>query len=57
MFRTFRGASHTSYFGDTLAHTTFVDWMGWSLYGDTAARDRLASDATSSRTIWEAVLS
>jgi hypothetical protein len=34
-----------------------VDWMQWSRYGDTAARDLLRSDATSSTTIWESVLS
>ena len=28
-----------------------------SLCGDTAARDRLSADATSSKTAWEAVLS
>jgi predicted dienelactone hydrolase len=56
-FLTFCGASHTSYFGATRTHTTFVDWMRWSLYGDTAARNRLSTDATSSGTIWEAVLS
>lgn len=56
-FLTFRGASHTSYFGDARTRTTFVDWMRWSLYGDTAARDRLSADATSSKTAWEAVLS
>jgi fermentation-respiration switch protein FrsA (DUF1100 family) len=55
-FLTFRGANHTSYFGDTRTRTTFVDWMRWSLYGDIAARDRLATDATSSKTSWEAVL-
>ncbi|MEV6605880.1 alpha/beta hydrolase [Kutzneria sp. NPDC051319] len=55
-FLTFRGASHTSYFGDSHTRTTFVDWMRWSLYADTPARDRLSADATSSKTSWEAVL-
>ena len=56
-FLTFKGASHTSYWSDTEVHTTFVDWMRWSLNGDTAARNRLAGDASSSRTRWESVLS
>lgn len=55
-FLTFRGGTHTSYFGDARAHNTFVDWMRWSLYGDTAARSRLAADASSSGTTWESVL-
>jgi hypothetical protein len=29
----------------------------WSPYGDTAARDRLRADATSSTTTWESILS
>lgn len=36
--------------GYTQAITTTVDWMRYALYGDTAARSRLASDATSSVT-------
>lgn len=55
-FLTFRGGTHTSYFGDSRTRNTFVDWMRWSLYGDTAARDRLSADASSSTTIWESVL-
>ena len=34
---------------------TYLDWMRWSLYGDNAARDRLATDATTSSTRWEFV--
>jgi fermentation-respiration switch protein FrsA (DUF1100 family) len=54
-FLTFKGAGHADYFGDTEVHTTFVDWMRWSLYDDTIARDRLSTDASSSRTVWETV--
>ncbi|MFD5337513.1 alpha/beta hydrolase [Streptomyces hawaiiensis] len=54
-FLTFRGAGHSNYFGDSRTINTFVDWMRWSLYGDTAARDRLRADATSSTTTWESV--
>lgn len=54
-FLTFKGAGHADYFGDTEVHTTFVDWMRWSLYDDTIARDRLSADASSSRTVWETV--
>ncbi|MET9685593.1 alpha/beta hydrolase family protein [Streptomyces coeruleorubidus] len=56
-FLTFRGAGHSNYFGDSRTVNTFVDWMRWSLYGDTAARDRLRADATSSTTTWESALS
>ncbi|NUR27025.1 MAG: alpha/beta hydrolase [Catenulispora sp.] len=56
-FLTFKGAGHANYFGDTEVRTTFVDWMRWSLYGDSAARNRLATDASTSRTRWESVLS
>ncbi|MFD8500380.1 alpha/beta hydrolase family protein [Amycolatopsis sp. NPDC059657] len=55
-FLTFRGGTHTSYFNDSRARNTFVDWMRWGLYADTSARDRLRSDAGSSTTSWEAVL-
>ncbi|WNM31923.1 twin-arginine translocation signal domain-containing protein [Streptomyces sp. Li-HN-5-11] len=55
-FLTFKGASHSSYFGDSRTVKTFLDWMRWSLYADTAARDRLRSDATSSSTSWESAL-
>ncbi|MEU0090996.1 alpha/beta hydrolase [Kribbella sp. NPDC006257] len=56
-FLTYKGGTHTSYFSDTRARNTFVDWMRWGLYADTAARDRLRTDATSSGTTWESVLS
>lgn len=56
-FLTFRGGTHTSYFSDSRARNTFVDWMRWALYADTAARDRLRADASSSVTTWETVLS
>jgi dienelactone hydrolase len=52
-FLTFIGGDHGNYWGGTVAVRTFLDWMRWSLYGDTAARDRLPSDATSGSTRWE----
>jgi len=52
-FLTFRGGDHSSYFRDSRARNTFVDWMRWSLYADTAALDRLRTDASSSTTTWE----
>lgn len=61
-FLTHRGTGHDQYIWSGYNHTqtvaTYVDWMRWSLYGDTAARDRLPADATSntSTTTWEAVL-
>ncbi len=55
-FLTFRGGNHSSYFSDSRARNTFVDWMRWGLYADTVARDRLRADATSSSTTWEALL-
>jgi hypothetical protein len=54
-FLTFLGGDHGNFFGNALSMRTFVDWMRWSLYGDSAARDRLAADATSSTTRWEFV--
>ncbi|MEV0570716.1 RICIN domain-containing protein [Dactylosporangium sp. NPDC050588] len=54
-FLTFVGGDHGNFFGNALSMRTFVDWMRWSLYGDTSARDRLAADATSSTTRWEFV--
>jgi pimeloyl-ACP methyl ester carboxylesterase len=56
-FLTFRSAGHSNYFGDSRTINTFVDWTRWSLYGDTAARNRLRADATSSTTTWESALS
>jgi fermentation-respiration switch protein FrsA (DUF1100 family) len=54
-FLTFLGGSHTSFWSDSRFPTTAVDWARWTMYGDTAARDRLAGGATSSRTRWEFV--
>ncbi|MEV0325840.1 RICIN domain-containing protein [Micromonospora echinospora] len=54
-FLTFVGGDHGNFFGNALSMRTFVDWMRWSLYGDTTARDRLAADATSPTTRWEFV--
>ncbi|MFB4192950.1 alpha/beta hydrolase family protein [Streptomyces carpaticus] len=54
-FLTFHGGGHSSYFGDSRTVNTFVDWMRWGLYEDTAARDRLPSGAESSGTTWEFV--
>jgi pimeloyl-ACP methyl ester carboxylesterase len=55
-FLTFVGGSHTSFWSDNRFPTTVVDWARWSMYGDTAARDRLPSDAAGSNTRWEANL-
>ncbi|MFC0623382.1 alpha/beta hydrolase family protein [Kribbella deserti] len=52
-FLTFHGGTHTSFFSDSRARNTFVDWMRWGLYDDTTARDRLSADASSSTTTWE----
>ncbi|MEV4847741.1 RICIN domain-containing protein [Micromonospora matsumotoense] len=54
-FLTFLGGDHGNFFGNALSMRTFIDWMRWSLYGDTTARDRLTADATSSTTRWEFV--
>ncbi|MCC3765971.1 RICIN domain-containing protein [Glycomyces sp. TRM65418] len=55
-FLTFVGGSHTSFWSDQRFPTTVVDWARWTMYGDTAARDRLPSDAAGSNTRWEAQL-
>ena len=58
-FLTFVGADHGgTAWGSTsaVATRTWVDWMRWSLYGDTAARDRLPADATGSGARWESML-
>ncbi len=55
-FLTFRGGDHGNYFGDSRTRNTIVDWMRWSLYADTVARDRLRTDASSGSTTWEAQL-
>lgn len=61
-FLTHLGQGHDEYVwgnGRTYPQTrdTLVDWMRWALYQDTDARDRLAGDATTDGTQWEAVLS
>jgi dipeptidyl aminopeptidase/acylaminoacyl peptidase len=60
-FLTHLGQGHGEYLyreAGTYPQTTntMLDWFRWSLYGDTAARDRLPADATSGGTAWEAVL-
>jgi hypothetical protein len=55
-FLTFVGGSHTSFWSDNRFPNTVVDWARWTMYGDTAARDRLPSDAAGSTTKWEAQL-
>jgi hypothetical protein len=55
-FLTFLGGSHTSFWGDNRFPTTSIDWARWTMYGDTAARDRLPADAAGSDTRWEADL-
>jgi fermentation-respiration switch protein FrsA (DUF1100 family) len=60
-FLTHLGADHGGYLVPgfaTYAQTenTFLDWFRWSLYGDTAARDRLPAGATANGTSWESVM-
>jgi hypothetical protein len=55
-FLTFVGGSHTSFWSDQRFPTTVVDWARWTMYGDTAARDRLPADASGSGTRWESAL-
>ncbi|MGP3921567.1 RICIN domain-containing protein, partial [Nonomuraea sp. 10N515B] len=55
-FLTFVGGSHTSFWSDNRFPNTVVDWARWTTYGDTAARDRLPSDAAGPNTRWEAQL-
>ncbi|WP_129785275.1 RICIN domain-containing protein [Promicromonospora panici] len=55
-FLTFVGGSHTSFWSDNRFPTTVVDWARWTMYGDTAARDRLPADAAGANTRWEAQL-
>ncbi|MGI5149394.1 cellulose binding domain-containing protein [Plantactinospora sp. CA-294935] len=54
-FLTFVGGSHTSFWSDNRFPATVVDWARWTMYGDTAARDRLPADASGSGTRWEFV--
>ncbi|WP_407562237.1 RICIN domain-containing protein [Streptomyces sp. 184] len=55
-FLTFVGGSHTSFWSDNRFPNTVVDWARWTMYGDTAARDRLPADAAGPNTRWEAEL-
>lgn len=59
-FLTHLNTGHDEYIWSGVNHTqtvnTYVDWMRWSLYGDTAARDRLPAGAAGSGTRWESVL-
>ncbi|MGP3982501.1 alpha/beta hydrolase family protein [Streptomyces sp. KR80] len=55
-FLTFVGGSHTSFWSDKRFPNTVVDWARWTMYGDTAARDRLPADAAGPNTRWEAQL-
>ncbi|MFC7308183.1 alpha/beta hydrolase family protein [Streptomyces monticola] len=60
-FLTHVGADHAAYLNPGFptfdqTQNTLVDWFRWRLYDDTAARDRLPADATSSGTRWEAAL-
>ena len=55
-FLTFVGGSHTSFWSDQRFPRTVVDWARWTMYGDTAARDRLPADASGSNIRWEARL-
>ncbi|WP_447008056.1 RICIN domain-containing protein [Saccharothrix isguenensis] len=55
-FLTFVGGSHTSFWSDNRFPRTVVDWARWTMYDDTAARDRLPTDAAGSNTRWEAQL-
>lgn len=55
-FLTFVGGSHTSFWSDQRFPNTVIDWARWTMYGDTAARDRLPADAAGSNTRWESQL-
>ncbi|MBB4911507.1 RICIN domain-containing protein [Actinophytocola algeriensis] len=55
-FLTFVGGSHTSFWSDNRFPNTVVEWARWTMYGDTAARDRLPAAAAGSNTRWEAQL-
>lgn len=60
-FLTHVGQGHDRYVwrggtGYQQTSNTLNDWMRWSLYGDTAARDRLPADAAlGSQTRWESI--
>ncbi|MEU5154170.1 RICIN domain-containing protein [Glycomyces sp. NPDC021274] len=55
-FLTFVGGSHNSFWDDLRFRNTVRNWAQWTMYGDTAARDRLPVDAAGSNTKWEAAL-
>ncbi|WP_107485930.1 RICIN domain-containing protein [Streptomyces marincola] len=55
-FLTFVGGSHTSFWSDQRFPRTVVDWARWTMYDDTAARDRLPADASGANIRWEAEL-
>ncbi|WP_199034942.1 RICIN domain-containing protein [Glycomyces salinus] len=55
-FLTFIGGGHSDFWHDQRFRMTVKDWARWSMYGDTAARDRLPADAAGSDTRWEAEL-
>jgi hypothetical protein len=59
-FLTHLGADHGAYLTPEYptypqTENTFLDWFRWSLYGDTAAHDRLPADAQADGTSWEFV--
>ena len=59
-FLTLVGQGHSGYIrrggtGYTQSSNTLTDWMRWTLYGDTAAKDRLPADAAGTVTRWETV--
>ncbi|WP_026930788.1 alpha/beta hydrolase family protein [Glycomyces tenuis] len=59
-FMTHTGVGHDEFIWDgptyDQAVATSLDWMRWSLYGDTAARDRLPEDASGEGIVWESEL-
>jgi pimeloyl-ACP methyl ester carboxylesterase len=54
-FLTWLGGGHNAMWGDPIMGNVAVEWMRWSLYDDTAARDRLPAAAASDHTRWESV--
>ncbi|MFC0627851.1 hypothetical protein [Kribbella deserti] len=55
-FLTFLSGGHSSFWDDQRFRGTVINWAHWTMYGDTAARDRLAAGATGPGTRWEAQL-
>jgi hypothetical protein len=55
-FLTFLGGGHSDFWDDQRFRSTVRNWAQWTMYGDTAARDRLPVDAAGSNTKWEAAL-